>query len=332
MKIVNGLLLSVFLIPAISCEKEFPENNLSYIEHLRNRSIINIQIKDDTLFILSSRYCDTCHVPPYISSIPQIVEWTVIHDASFRDYKPGDFSGFPVHDNRGNSYIAKENTIFKLNDAGEYERLINTGSYVFTYFTFDMNDNIWFYGDNNGIAFWNKSELKIYNTLNSELPVNRIHGLAVDRSGIVWISLDFKGLLKIENQQWTVIPNSGIPGMSEYSYLTGPKIVDENSVWFEVFNPDTTSCILRYRNDTWNYEFPDDTKYSVLIKDSRGTIWAVSNFYNYSDFNYSTLKYYNGNSWSDFDISGINSRILSVNADDHKVYIGTTTGLYEKLK
>jgi len=43
-----------------------------------------------------------------------------------------------------------------------------------------------------------------------------------------------------------------------------------------------------------------------------------------------TLKYYMNNSWINFDISDIHKQILTVNADDKKVYIGTIKGLIEK--
>ena len=317
-----------------SCEKDDnADKKVSYLEYLNDKSIIAIQIQDNIKYIFTSRYCDTCYVAPHMSFIPTIEEWTVVKkDSIFENYSSNKFSGLPKSDNKGQLYIAKSNNIYKLNDSGEYEQLLNAGDYIFQSFTFDNNDNIWFYGDNNGIAFWNKSEFKIFNTQNSQLPTDRIHGLAVDKSGILWVSLDFKGLLKIEQGVWTIIPNSEVPGLSKYSYLRGPKIVLDNSVWFEVFSPDTTSNVLKFENGNWIYEFPDDSKYSNLNIDSKGTIWAITNHYDYSDYKYSTLRYYKDNSWIDFDISGINKQILTVNADDNKVYIGTIKGLIDKQR
>jgi len=104
--------------------------------------------------------------------------------------------------------------------------------------------------------------------------------------------------------------------------LRGPKIVVDNSVWFEVFSPDTTSNVLRLENGDWIYEFPDNTKYCNLNIDSKGTIWAINNHYDYSDYQYSTLKYYMNNSWINFDISDIHKQILTVNADDKKFISG----------
>lgn len=335
-----NLILILVLMGLVSCETDDSidkkassiDKKASYLDYLKDKSIIGIHIQGDTKYIFTSRYCDTCYVDPYMSYIPTIKEWTVINDSTFENYSLTDFSGLPISDNNGNLYIAKGNIIYKLNDRGENEQLLSTGDYKFTSFSFDNDDNIWFYGDNNGIAFWNKSEFKVYDTQNSQLPTDRIHGLKVDQSGIVWVSLDFKGLLKIENGNWIVIPISEIPGLNPYSYLSGPEMVNDNSVWFEVFSPDTTSNILRLENDNWIYEFPENTGYFNLKLDSKGIVWSICNHYDSSEYKYSILKYYNNNSWIDFDISDIDNQIFTVNADDNKVYIGTLNGLIEKQK
>ena len=62
--------------------------------------------------------------------------------------------------------------------------------------------------------------------------------------------------------------------------------------------------------------------------DNDDNIWfyGENNGIAYSEYKYSTLKYYRNNAWIDFDISGINKQILTVNADINKVYIGTIKG------
>jgi len=327
---MNFLLLIASAVLA-SCEKDdSTDRKVSYLDYLKDKAVIAIHILDDTKYIFTSRYCETCIVPPYSSYFPTIEEWTVVKkDSAYENYSPINFSGLPRSDNSGNLYIAKANSIYKLNNSGDYELLVNAGEYIFQSFTFDNDDNIWLYGFNNGIAFWNKLELKIYNTENSQLPTNLIHGLAVDKAGVIWITLDFKGLLKIENGNWIIIPNSEIPGLTKYSYLRGPKAIIDNAVWFEVFSPDTTSNILKSENGIWIYEFPDDNEYSSLRVDSKGTIWAICNRFDSGYFKYSALKYYSNNSWIDFDITGINKQVFTVNADDNTVYIGTSNGLVE---
>lgn len=329
MKSIHILLAILTLATVASCEREnSPE---SYLDYLSDKTINGIHLIGDTVYVQTWRQCKECDVPSYMSYIPGVHEWTLISGTTYKNYSLADFSGIPVKDNKGDRYIAKGNTIYKLIDR-EYKTLLNTGNFTFNEFTFDNENNIWLSGSNTGIAFWNKSELKTYNTQNSQLPTNITHGLAVDNSGTVWVSLDFKGLLKITNGQWQIIPNDQIPGLDKYSYLQGPRVITANSVWFEVFSPDTTSNILRFENSNWKYEFPEAGVHSILNKDSQGTVWAISHHNENSKFKRSTLKYYRNNEWIDFNVSDINLFITTVNADDSKVYIGTVNGLVVKTR
>lgn len=330
-QIKASILLVLFGL--ISCEtNDTPEKYISYLEYLKDKTIIGIHIQGDTKYVLTSRYCDTCYVAPEMSFIPTIEEWTVINDSTYNIYSPTEFSGLQISDYNGNLYMIDDNDVYKLNDVGEKDLLLSTGDFNFVSFAFDADDNIWFYSDNSGIAFWNKTELKVYNTQNSQLPTNIIYGLGVDKSGIVWASLGHYGLLKIENNNWIVIPNEEIPGLGQYSYLRGPKIVQENSIWFEVFRPDTTSNVLKFENNNWIYEFPDNSKYCNLIQDSNESIWAIINHFDNGNYNYTTLKHYANDSWIDFNITDVNTRIVTMNADDNTVFLGTLNGLIEKTR
>ena len=80
----------------------------------------------------------------------------------------------------------------------------------------------------------------------------------------------------------------------------------------------------------WIYEFPLENVSIQLIQDSKGTIWSLYNVFNNSEFAYSSLKYYQNSTWNTFDVSEISDYIMTLNADDEMVYIGTTNGLVEK--
>jgi hypothetical protein len=331
MKTQIKLLIILVIVGVFSCEKnDSLEKDKSYLEYLKDKAIIGIYIHGETKYILTSRHCDTCYVAPHMSHIPTIEEWTVIKDSTYENFSLPEFSGLPIYDNHGYQYKILDNVLYKMQDNVEAEKILSRDEYAFTSFAFDNEDNIWFYGDNIGIAFWNKSEFTIYSTVNSQLPTNRVNGLKIDKSGAIWVSLDYKGLLRIKNEEWEIIPKEEIPGLTEYSYLRGPKIIEGNSVWFEVFSPDTSSNILKWENNYWIYEFPDTSAYCNLIQDSKKTIWAITNHYNYSDYKFTTLKYYKDNSWIDFNISDLNTKIMTVNADNSTVYIGTLNGLIEK--
>lgn len=319
-------LTTILLMVLFSCEKNDSYLNYkSYIDYLSDKAIVSIRIFDANIWILSTKECDTCYVSPYMSFRPTINQLTMINDSSFEFEEPTSV-GIPCINHKGILFTASGNKVFKINNIKNYELVLETGDFNFNSMAFDKNDNIWFSGYN-GIAFWNGNELKVYNMNNSKLPSDITHGLAIDSSGNIWITLDFKGLLKITDDKWKIIPNSEIPGLNEYSYLKSPIVNSENNIWFSVFSSDTTSSILRYDGNNWNYEYPNQNGYGTINIDSKGTFWIINAEYENYSFKNSTLSYLYNNEWIDFDVSMIKSKILTVNSDDKKVYIGTVKGL-----
>jgi streptogramin lyase len=260
-----------------------------------------------------------------MSHIPTIRQITLISDSGFEYDEPASV-GIPCTDSKGNLYTSSGNKIYKLNNIKDYELIFETGDFHFNSFTFDSNDNIWFSGYN-GIAFWNGLELKVYNTNNSELPSDITHGHAIDNAGNVWVTLDFIGLLQISEEEWEIIPNSSIPGLSNYSYLKSPIVDKDNNIWFSVFSPDTNSSILVYNGNEWIYQYPNQSGYGIINIDSQCTIWIINSEYENNSFKKSTLVYLQNDNWSNFDVSMIDKQILTVNANDKKVFIGTGEGL-----
>lgn len=340
MKKQINILICFIIIVFISCEKHddnaIEELNIIKVSddalyYLSDKAILSIEIAENSIWILSSKHCDTCYVAPHMSYIPTISQLTLIKDSSF-EYEEPTSIGFPCINHKGILFATSGNKVYKINSIKDYELVLETEGFNFYSLAFDKNDNIWLSGYN-GIAFWNGNELKVYDTNNSDLPSDITHGLTIDNSNNVWVTLAFKGLLKIKEDDWEIIPNSEIPGLDEYSYLRSPIVDNENNIWFNVFSPDTNSNILFYNGVDWNYQYPrQNDHYGRLTIDSRGTIWAISNKYDYSTFISSSLAYYKNSEWIEFDISDIDSKVLTVNADDNKVYIGTVKGLIEKSK
>ncbi len=317
------IFLSLLILPSCENNTDKPVYK-SYIDYLSDKSIESIHILGDDIWVLSSKLCDTCYVSPEMSSIPMISQLTIINDTSFDFEEPISFSRAVGH--RGSLYVASHNKIVKLKGIKNHEIILETGDFDFYYFAFDKNNNIWL-GGYNGIAFWNGSELKVYNTSNSELPSNITHGLAIDNTGNVWIALDFEGVLKIEGDKWEVISNIEIPGLKSSSNLISPIVDTENNIWFSVYNSDTTSNILKYDGEDWNYEYPNQSGAGIIKIDSNGTIWIITNESENYSYKRSTLTYLQNNEWINFDVSSIKSYILTVNSDNETVYIGTVEGL-----
>ena len=129
-----------------------------------------------------------------------------------------------------------------------------------------------------------------------------------------------------------IIPRSEIPGFTDYSYLNFPMVDNENGVWFEVYDSEADSKYVRLKDNKWTLEYPPNSQYAYgrLIKDSENRIWSFT--YTENGNGNGGLWYYDNSKWSNIDISDIDSKIITVNADDELIYIGTERGLYEKLK
>lgn len=326
MKTVFKYLSVILLCGLFACEKnDSPVKDKSYNDYLSDKAVISIGLFNNNSWILSTKICDTCYVSPYMSYRPMISQLTRISDSGF-DYEEPTFVSGPVMDHRGNLYTASQNKLFKFNGIKDYQLILETNDFNFYSYAFDKNDNIWFSGYQ-GIGFWNQNELKVIKTTNSELPTNIIHGLTIDNLDNVWVTLDFKGLLKISGDKWEIIPNSEIPGLKTSSYLSDPIVDNKNNIWFHVFNSNTSSSILRFDGKEWQYEYPNQIGYGVVNVDSKGTIWVISDITENYSFKKSSLAYLQDNTWVNFDVSMIKSRITTVNSDDKKVYIGTADGL-----
>lgn len=316
----------ILLLGLFSCEKNDTQiKNKLYGDYLSDKAILSIGLFNNNSWILSTKICDTCYVAPFMSYRPMISQLTKIYDSGFVYEEPTIVSS-PTMDHHGNLYTATKNKLFKLIGIGNYQLILETKDFNFYNYAFDKNDNIWFAGYN-GIGFWNHQEFKVYNTSNSELPSNIIHGLTIDNYDNVWVALDFKGLLKISGVKWEILPNSEIPGLKTSSYLSNPIADNENNVWFHVFNSNTGSSILKFNGKDWNYEYPNQNGYGTINIDSKGTIWVINDEIENYSFKKSTLAYLKNSEWIKFDVSLIKSKITTINSDDKKFYIGTVEGL-----
>lgn len=313
---------------AIDNTEEIIDNNKAYLDFLKDKAILDIAIVGDTKYIKSLKFCKNYGPKEHIDTF----QWTLVKNSSFETYLDNDFLGVPQKDSKGNLYVGKYKSLYKLNDAGKYELILNTGDFYFWAFAIDKLDNIWFYGDNPGIAYWDHSKLTVYNSQNSILPANNYCKLVIDKSNTVWIaSIGNTGLIKIESGNWEIIPTSDIPGFTENSYLHSPVVDNENGIWFKVYDTDAYTELVRLKDNKWTLEYPPNTYYTYnLIKDSQGNVWTF--FTQIDGTGNIGLWYYKNNQWNIVDISDINSEITTVNADNKTIYIGTKKGLFEKSK
>jgi hypothetical protein len=326
MKSFLGVLIIITVLS--SCEKD----NFSYPDALRNRFIVSICLKDDYKFILTSRGCDTCYVPSYCSYRPSINEVSIVNGSVIKNCLGSLSSSVLKANSNSDIYLLQGKKLYLISETGNSTEVLNTND-QFTDFTFDQSDNIWFWKYDK-IAYWDHKDLILYSAKDSLSPDDRgVHGLTVDFSGKVWICSDYN-LVKIDAGKWTVMPTSQILGTDGNRILYNLIATDDNSIWFESSHP-SEKGLLRYKNGSLTFSRPDTTKYSSLIQDAEGTLWANSRHYGFNEKGYtillySTLRYFHDEEWVDVDVSDIKQFINTVNVSESKIYIGTNNGIVEK--
>ena len=77
-----------------------------------------------------------------MSHIPTVRQLTLISDSSFEYEEPTSVRMLCI-DSKGDLYTTSGKNIYKLNNIGDYELVLETGDFYFNSFAFDKSDNIW---------------------------------------------------------------------------------------------------------------------------------------------------------------------------------------------
>jgi ligand-binding sensor domain-containing protein len=301
----------------------------SYLEYLDEKQILGITATGNDVWVLSSTVCDTCSVPAYVSSIPLNYQLTEITGT---DYKVDERTPVwkPVRDKNNNLYAKGINYkgIYRINGINDYSLMVETGDLMVNDFVFDNNNHIWIWGTT-GIGYWNGSHLQVYNTSNSDLPTNIIHGIAVDINNTVWMPLDYagKGILKIDNGNRSIMPITDIPGLGADNYLARPVADDAGNIWFSV-DASASPKVVRYDGSNWETERPSNLTF-IIGKDQKGTVWKTVNNSNTSR-EPTSLYYLKNNEWQQVSTGGSKGYIYNVDVTDQNIFIGTSRGLLVK--
>lgn len=328
-KLFKYIFLVIFFTVFACSKEDFMSQPSMPSDFLELKSVLDIRIFGDEIWFRSERLCDTCRISTNNLSTPMISQLSRMKGSQFRfdESKP---MLIPVADNHGVLHTATQNEILKINDIRDYTSVLKTGDFTFTQFVFDKNNGIWM-GGKKGIAYWDGSKTITYTSDNSLTDTDVTHGMAVDHTGNVWIPLDFKkGLLKITDGNWEVIPYHKIPGLNTDSYLFNPLVDKDNRIWFTAFNSSNPTNVICFDGKNWLTEFPGILKNGELFVDSQGTIWRLNHIIDTSSTMKFTLQFLRNDTWKNYDVSDVTHLILSLDANSEKVYIGTSAGLIIK--
>jgi hypothetical protein len=326
------LILTFLLLALIpSCKKDKETHPLTYLDYLSDKSIRNIVSVNGEVWIESSSRCDTCYEMPHLSEPKR--QLTNIRGKDF-DFNP-DFAYRDLQlDKDGNLYAlyyGDHKEIYRVNDINDFSLHQSFPDFGFMRYAFDFNNNLWLSGYQ-GFAFWDGSELTVYNESTSDIPSNMTHSLVIDHGGVVWVAFDYNGLIRIKSGVWEHIPWTAIPGLQQNSYLSTMAVDQNDRKWFKVFTPGNTgtNILSLYDGAEWTYhEPPNASSWGHYMADVNGRIWFMSFVWENFAFKEPNLSFYKNFEWFSVDVRQVKSRIMTVNVYENKLLIGTQEGLYE---
>ena len=130
-------------------------------------------------------------------------------------------------------------------------------------------------GTFNGLAKFDGTDWKIYNTSNSPIPGNLIRSIAIDKDGNKWIGTLYDGMAKFNGDAtWNIyaVFNSGLPNNDVYPIVfdnVGNIWIGTNGGGLAKFDGKTKWTVY----DQSNSGLPNDNVYTMTI-DKDGTIWV----------------------------------------------------------
>ncbi len=136
------------------------------------------------------------------------------------------------------------------------------------------DNNIKWVATSSGLSKFNDNEWVLYNSDNSQLPVNSIKSIEVDSNNVVYVNTNGGGLVVINNDEWTIFNsiNSGLPNDTVYC-----STIDKNGVLYVGTN--NGLAIFDYNEwivyDTANSGLPYNQIKGIVI-DNDNIIWLIS--------------------------------------------------------
>ncbi len=204
----------------------------------------------------------------------------------------------------------------------------------------DSKDNIWMGCDGlmkfdgtrfqeGGIVKYNGTNWEVFTPDNSELPVNMVTSIAIDKRDNVWLALGEKVnqiyFVKISGKNWTTYTDRDI-GFSPY-YIGNIQINSNNEICASVdyslsstwINSGPQVFVFNGKTST-QLKFDSETKIKSITVDNEDNIWCNT---------YSGYAVYNWDKWvvDDSIFKDIGSFTIG-QSPENKIWIGTGNGVY----
>lgn len=168
-----------------------------------------------------------------------------------------------------------------------------------------------------------KTEWKQWTFANSMLPCDRVHHVAIDGNGIVWICTDY-GIVRIDGEKWQVFNGVNTPALARInnSTLTLDLAVDKNNTVWVISYPD----IVKYDGSTWSKVDSSNSTLEGGINRIRtnkeGDVWFSTN---------KGFVRFDGKKWSRFDTANSSiptNKVYDTYADSQgALWVATDKGI-----
>jgi ligand-binding sensor domain-containing protein len=169
---------------------------------------------------------------------------------------------------------------------------------------FDSLNNKWVATGFGGLAKLTGNTWSVFDTLNSNIPSNRVWSVAVDKKNIIWISTN-KGIGRYDGLNWTKYDTNTL------LFVNAMTIDNQNVKWMSSFN----HGLIKYNDTIWTYYKTDNSGIQTNTITGIGLEnrikWLATAFNGLIQFNDTSFINYNTTN------SGITSNNLRSVSVDH---------------
>jgi ligand-binding sensor domain-containing protein len=163
----------------------------------------------------------------------------------------------------------------------------------------------------------------LFDTKNTSIPADNLVSVAVDSNGVKWIGTSKNGLIKFDNNSWTLFNKDNSPIKGNYIY--GLVVDKKNKVWFSFSNPkDGLACFDGKKFTIFtskNSKLPDDDVTAIHVdKDNNKWIGTSKGMAKFDDEKWTIFPKF------DKELNYPTIRHIDVE-ENGKVWVATNSGL-----
>ncbi|MBN2570982.1 MAG: PEGA domain-containing protein [Ignavibacteriales bacterium] len=181
-------------------------------------------------------------------------------------------------DNQNNLWICNYMGVVKYDGVTWIDYSTNVDNNFVTSIDFDSEGNAWI-GTRNGIYKFNGTNWIHYHTSNKNIPNNQISDIAIDVNDVIWVGTEVAGLMKLENNIWTIYT---ISDSLLFNSISSVDISEDGKIYCGHFMSSaggTYGGISIFDGISWNKIYDEIARTAVRDIDASSTnsnIWVAT--------------------------------------------------------